>query len=387
MARKKIVLIAGESSGDLLGAGLMQALVRQYGAQDFRGVGGAAMRAQGLHAWFGIEEIALMGLRQIVPRLPQIFRRLHMLTDAIVRLAPHLVVLIDSPDFTHRLAARLHRRAPQIPLIVYAAPTVWGWRARRARAMARWCRQILALLPFEPAALRALDGPPCVYVGHPASYHAPPSALRAAGAAWRKRHGLEQGQKLLAILPGSRRNEIASLMPVFGAAVARCRAAEPQLALVLPGAAAVRAEIERARKAWPVQPQLVWEDKDKQSAFAASTAALAASGTVVLELALAGVPSIAAYRGDPILSWVVQRFARAPSALLPNLILDEPLLPEFLGARCRPELLADMALACLRDEDWRQELRRKFQLLAQKLKVPEPYPQALAARHAWQAAL
>lgn len=383
MAGKKIFLLAGESSGDRLGAGLMQALVRQHGAQQFHGVGGAAMQAQGLRSVFPMQEIALMGLRQIVPRLPHLLSRLRTLSDEIVRRAPDIVVLIDSPDFTHRLAARVHRRAPQIPIVVYVAPSVWAWRPGRAGAMARWCRLVLALLPFEPAAMRALGGPACVHVGHPACARAPSAAL---GKAWRTRHGLSADAPLLLLLPGSRRNEIASLMPVFGAAAARCCAALPQLRLVLAGHAALRDEIARALTGWSVQPQLVWSEEEKAGAFAAGTAALAASGTVVLELALAGVPAAAAYQGDMVLSWIVQRFVRAPSALLPNLILDAPVLPEFLGARCRADLLADAALSMLQEPARRQALRRALAQVKQHLVVEEAFPQALAASYVWDQA-
>jgi lipid-A-disaccharide synthase len=334
-----IMLVAGEPSGDALGAELMQALrTLTGGAVRFSGVGGMKMEAEGLASIFPMTDISVMGPREIIPRLPLIFRRIRETAEHAIAHRPDVLVVIDSPDFTHRVAKRVARRAPDIPIADYVAPSVWAWRRGRARAMAHYVKRVLALLPFEPDFFRAEAGLDCVYVGHPAIERLPEAG---SGARFRAARGLDADTPLLLVLPGSRVNEVKRLVRVFGEAADLLAVSFPALRVVVPTVPHVRVLIEKAVKDWRVPVELIEGEDEKRAAFDAATAALAASGTVSVELGLARVPMVIGYKIEPLAALLVAGLLQVPSVVLVNLILDRPSVREFLQGACTAQALAD----------------------------------------------
>jgi lipid-A-disaccharide synthase len=349
---KLIFLIAGEPSGDTIGGRLMAALrVRSGGDIRFAGVGGPAMTAEGLDSLFAMSELAVMGVVEVLPRAPRLLRRMRQTAAAIRAQQPAAVVSIDAPAFCFGVWRRL--RGAGIPLIHYVAPTVWAWRPGRARKYARAIDHLLALLPFEPPYFER-EGLGCTFVGHPVLES---GADAADGAGFRARHGLGDHGPVLGILPGSRRGEVVRLMPHFGAAVTRLADRFPGLEVVIPAPPALASEIEAASRAWPVRALVTTETETKFDAMAACDTAIAASGTVALELALAGVPMVIGYRLNPVTLALVKRMIRVKYANLINLLLDRPAVPELLQGDCRGETLADAAARLLDSESARTDQR------------------------------
>jgi lipid-A-disaccharide synthase len=322
-----IHLVAAEESGDALGAALARALAaRAGGAVKLAGVGGRAMAAAGILSPFPIDDLAIVGLTAIPRRLPMILRRIRETADAIIAAAPDVLVIIDSPDFTHRVARRVRRLAPSIPILDYVSPSVWAWRPGRARAMRPYVDCVLAILPFEPAAHIRLGGPPCFYVGHPLIERI--SELRPNDDEALRRRA---DPPLVLVLPGSRSSEIRRLLSIFGAALARVSARIGPMELVLPTVPHLAAAVHAGVAGWPVVPRIVVEPAEKWAAFRSARAALAASGTVTLELALAGVPTVAAYRLT-LIEELIARLAgigQLTSVILANLVIGENVVPEF----------------------------------------------------------
>ncbi len=333
----KIFLIAGEASGDVLGAPLMRALRRTTPDIDFMGVGGAAMTHEGLASLFPIEDIAVMGLLPVLGRLPTLVARIAQTTRAIIAAAPDCLVLIDAPDFTHRVARRVRRQMPHLPIINYVSPTVWAWRTGRARAMRCYIDCVMALLPFEPAAHERLGGPPCIYVGHPLV-----EQLDALASSAPRDSGP------LLVLPGSRRAEIARMTPLYGKTLALLKKDFPDLEVAIPVAPNMTEPLADALRDWPLTPRLL-EQADKFAAFRAARAALVTSGAATLELALAGVPMAVAYRVSPPES-LLRFLVTVDSIVLPNLIAGDNFIPEFLQEQATPAALAG-AIAMLLQSD------------------------------------
>ncbi|KQP09832.1 lipid-A-disaccharide synthase [Methylobacterium sp. Leaf99] len=339
---KTIWLVAGEDSGDQLGAKLMPALVALSERPiRFGGVGGEAMIAQGFQSLFPIDDVAVMGYLPVAARLRTLLRRIRQTVRDVVEARPDVLVIIDSPGFTHAVASRVRKRMPDLPIVDYVSPSVWAWRPWRAAKMRPFIDHVLALLPFEPEAHRRLGGPACTYVGHPLIERL--SDLRPDAREAQARAG---SPPTLVILPGSRRSEIERLMPVFGATLARLSARLGPIEAVLPAVTRHRALIERLALAWDVPVRLVHGEAAKHAAFRRARAALAASGTVTLELALAGVPMVVAYKVSRIEEAVARRLIQVPTIVLPNLILDRNAMPEFIQAECTAARLTD-ALAPL----------------------------------------
>jgi lipid-A-disaccharide synthase len=342
-----IALVAAEESGDQLGAALIRALKERTGERvRFAGVGGREMAAQGLASPFPIDDLAIIGFAAIPRRLPVILRRIRDTAELVLAAEPDALVIIDSPDFTHRVARRVRAAAPSIPILDYVSPSVWAWRPGRARAMRRYVDLVLALLPFEPRAHQRLGGPPCTYVGHPLLEQL--AQLRPSPEEAERRLA---EPPILLFLPGSRGGEIRRLLATFGQALgllaaARLTAGSAPFEIVLPTLPHLRERIAAATADWPLQPRIVVEAKDKQAAFRVARAALAKSGTVTLELALAGIPMVTAYKVSLIEEMVARLAIQVPSAILPNLILEQNVVPEFLQRQCTPQNLAD-ALAPL----------------------------------------
>jgi lipid-A-disaccharide synthase len=348
-----LYIVAAEESGDALGAALGRALqARHGGALTLNGVGGRAMAAAGIISPFAIDELSIMGIAAIPRRLPMIFRRIRQTAAAVVAARPDALVIIDSPDFTHRVARRVRRLAPKIPILDYVSPSIWAWRPGRARAMRAYVDQVLAILPFEPAVHVKLGGPRCLYVGHPMVEHI--AELRPTAEEAQRRRA---NPPVVLVLPGSRGSEIRHLLGTFGAAIAQVAARSGPMELVLPTVPHLVAQVRAGVAGWAVTPRIVVEPDDKWAAFRRARVALAASGTVTLELALAGIPTVAAYRLS-IVEWNIARLMRLrstlPSVILANLVLGENVIPELLQSDCTPERLAEALLPLLSDSPQRQ---------------------------------
>ncbi len=376
-ARKSptIFLIAAEESGDRLGSGLIKALRARLGpALKIVGVGGRHMAEQGVPSLFPTDELAIIGLAAIPKRLPMILRRIRETTDAVLRARPDVLVIIDSPDFTHRVARRVRRRDPSIPIVDYVSPTVWVWRPGRARKMRAYVDRLLAVLPFEPEVHRKLSGPPCTYVGHPLLDEL--GTLRPDKQELARRSA---APPLLLVLPGSRRSEIKRNMAVFGDTLRLLRAQGVAFEPVLPTVPGLLDSVRAAAADWPVQPRIVVSDDDKKAAFRTARAALAKSGTVTLELALAGVPMVTAYRVTEIEAFIARRVIQTSSIILANLILGKNVIPEFLQQDFTAENLAPALRDILEDTPARQRQVEAFARLEEIMSTGGKRPSELAA--------
>ena len=345
-------LVAGEPSGDALGAGLMAALRGATGGRArFAGVGGERMAGEGLESLFPMSELSVMGVFEVAPRVPRLLRRAAQTAADAAARRPAAFVSIDAKEFSFRVARRLRRSrdrdGPGFPLVHMVAPTVWAWRPGRARTVARFLDRLLALFPFEPPYFER-HGLATSFVGHPA-------AARPAGdgPGFRRRFDIPAGAPALAVLPGSRPGEVARLLAPFGAAAALLARDRPGLRVVVPTVPLVEARVRAAVAEWPFPASVVVGEEARSGAFAACDAALAASGTVTLELALAGVPTVAAYRLSPLSAPIGRLLVDREAVLLPNRLLERPLMPLFLQGECRPDRLAGAVAALLDDPEAR----------------------------------
>ena len=373
----KIWVVCGEESGDQLGAKLMRALKTRLGADRLRfgGVGGQAMAREGLNSLFPLHDVVVMGFTAVIAQLPTILDRIARTAKAVVETNPALLIIIDAPDFTHRVAKAVRKRAPHIPIVDYVSPSVWAWRPGRAKAMRAYVDHVLALLPFEPDVHRRLGGPPTTYVGHPLIERL---AEMRPGAG--ERGSLGDGPIELLVLPGSRRSEVARLMEPFGAAlgVLRERFRRP-LTVTIPAVSHLAVEIAERSSAWPKTPKLVEGEAAKWASFRRAHAALAASGTVTVELGLAQVPMVVAYRvskPEEVLKYLI----KAPSIVLTNLILGENVIPERVQWNCTPESLASTLLPLLDDTPERRRQLDAFRRLDAVMRIGDETPSERAAR-------
>jgi lipid-A-disaccharide synthase len=369
---RRVFLIATEESGDRLGANLMKVLrQRLAGAVRFEGVGGQSMAREGLASLFPIEELSIMGFSAVLRQLPMILRRIRQTADAVTQASPDILVIIDSPDFTHRVARRVRARDPSLPIVDYVSPSVWAWRPGRARAMLGYVDHVLALLPFEPEAYRRLHGPPCSYVGHPLVEQI--DMLRPDADEQRRRHGQPP---VVLVLPGSRRGEISHHMAVFGETLGLLDLPfEP----VLPTMPHLQDVIREGVKSWPVQPRIIVGEQEKKAAFRSAHAAFVKSGTVTLELALAGVPMVAAYKVGAVEAWILRRAIRGSSVILANLVIGENVVPEFLQQDCTAAKLAPALRDILGDSPLRRRQTEAFAGLDAIMSTGGQPPSARAA--------
>jgi lipid-A-disaccharide synthase len=376
---KRIFIVAGEHSGDVLGGKLLHALMEKAGAGafEFAGVGGEDMEAAGLTSIFPLSDVAVMGPAAILARLPKLIRRVYQTADAALAFNPDAVVIIDSPEFTHPIAKRIRKRRPSIPIIDYVSPSVWAWRPGRARKMRPYVDHLLALLPFEPDAHRRLGGPACSYVGHPLIERADwIDALDAESL--RARLGLAPEKAVLLVLPGSRPSEVSRLMGPFGETIQALRQSAAPCEIVIPVVPSVRGLIEQALPAWPQAPHLVEGEEDKFRAFKLARAALAASGTVTLELGVAGTPMVVAYRVDAVAARL--RFLlKVHSVVLANLVLGENDFPEFIQEDCTAAKLSAALAPLLTDTPERAAQLRALAGIRDKMFLPEGTPSGKAA--------
>jgi len=370
-----IFLIAAEESGDRLGAGLMVALREQLGPDvKLLGIGGRHMAEQGLTSLFPTDELSIIGFAAIPKRLPTILRRIREAAAAVVKAKPDVLVIIDSPDFTHRVARRVRAVAPSIPIVDYVSPTVWVWRSGRAKKMRAYVDRLLAVLPFEPQVHRRLGGPSCVYVGHP--------LLDDLGTL--RPDAQEQARRsaeppVLLVLPGSRRSEIKRNMAIFGEALRLLHEQGVAFEPVLPTTPGLLESVRAAAAVWPVQPKIIISEAEKKAAFRIARAALAKSGTVTLELALAGVPMVTAYRVTEVEAFIARRVIQTKSIILTNLILGENVIPEFLQQDFTAEKLAPALRDVLGDTPMRQLQVEAFARLEAIMSTGGRRPSQLAA--------
>jgi lipid-A-disaccharide synthase len=375
----KVFIVAGEESGDRLGAALMRALKAAHGeAIEFAGVGGYEMAAEGLPSLFRIDELAIVGFAAIPGRLPMIVKRIRQTWRAAIAQRPNVMVIIDSPDFTHRVARRVRRANPSIPIVDYVSPSVWAWRPGRAKAMRRYIDHVLALLPFEPEAHRKLGGPPCTYVGHPLVEQIDELRPNADEASRR-----ESPPPILLVLPGSRKGEIKRLAEPFQRAVERLAKHVWPIDIVIPTTAHLADAVIRETANWPLRPQVLVKREDRRSAFRRARVALAKSGTVTLELAMAGVPMVTAYKVSRFEAAIARRLITVSSAILTNLVLRENVVPEFIQEDCTPQKLSDALLPLFRDTPERRRQVEAFRKLDAIMEIGKVEP----ARHAAQIVL
>ncbi|HLO76217.1 MAG TPA: lipid-A-disaccharide synthase [Magnetospirillum sp.] len=354
-----IYVIAGEPSGDLLGGRLMAGLKARAGdTVRFAGIGGAAMHAEGLQSLFPMGELTVMGLVEVVPRIPRILRRVRETLADIGAQQPDAIVTIDSWGFTGRIQKGCQQRFPHIPRIHYVAPMVWAWKAGRTKKLAAVLDLLMTLLPFEPPWFEK-DGLRSVHVGHPVVES---GAERGDGAAFRQRHGIPAEVPVLVTLPGSRQSETSRLLPIFAETLALLSRDRPDMVVVAPTVETVADTVKAAAASWPLRTIVVEDRAEKYDAFAAGTAALAASGTVALELALAGLPTIITYRVAPLTAFVATRFLglKITWATLVNMVMERAVMPEFLQDRCQPQLMAPAVAALLDDADAREACRAEM---------------------------
>lgn len=351
-------MIAGEPSGDRLGGALMAGLRELRPDAEFSGVGGDAMAEQGLASLFPMSDLSVMGLAEVLPKLRLLRTRIAQTAAAISRAAPDIVITIDSPDFCLRVLKQARRVRPALPVVHYVAPSVWAWRPKRAARMAPLVDHVLALLPFEPPYMHAA-GMSCDFVGHPVVAEPRPSAAEIA----QLRAG-HDGPLVLA-LPGSRRGEISRLAPRFGQALAL---ALPENARVVVPTVRAQADFMRAQvRQWPVKAEVLEDSAAKRAAFGAADLALAASGTVSLELAASDTPMIIAYDVAPLTRFLAARMIKLDTVTLVNLVSDTRSIPEFLGRDCEPNRIAAALKHLLGDADARARQHQAMALTMERL--------------------
>jgi len=361
--RVKAFLISGEPSGDQLGGALMDGLRQLEPGIAFGGIGGPLMQDQGLTSLFDMGELSVMGIAEVLPKYRHLKRRIAETAAAVIAQRPDVLITIDSPDFCLRVARIVRENAPDIRTVHYVAPSVWAWRPGRAQKMARVIDQVLALLPFEPPYMQAA-GMRCDFVGHPVAVT--PAVSKAEATAFRRKYGLHDGPLIL-VLPGSRKSEIERLLPVFGDALTAVSRTSPDAQFIIPAVAALAPRIGELVARWPVQPHILdagdqdvaTSDRRKQVAFGAADFALAASGTVSLELAAAKTPMVIAY-DMTWFSWqIMSRMIRIDTVTLINLVTKQNVIPEFLGPECKADAIAAGLLTLMQDPT-----RQKAQLAA-----------------------
>lgn len=368
-----VYIIAGEESGDVLGARLMAALKAARPGLAFAGIGGPRMTAEGLAPLFPQRELAVMGLLEVLPRIVQLRARLRQTIADILARRPAVLVTIDSPGFTLRVLRGVAGQG--IPRAHYVAPQVWAWREGRVKHFPGLWEALLCLLPFEPGFF-AKHGLAARFVGHPVLE----AGLATGNAArFRAAHGLGPDQRAVIVMPGSRRSEVSRLLPIFGEALQRIAASVPGLVPVVPVADSVAEAVRTATAAWPVRPILVEGAAEKHDAFAAADAALVKSGTSTLELALAGLPMVVAYRVNPLSAMIARRLIKVKFAALVNLLAGREVVPELLQDRCTPPLLAAALMRLLTDEQEVAAQRMAFRDIAAGLAPDGMAPSAAAA--------
>lgn len=366
----KIAVIAGEVSGDLLGADLISALkARQDEPVELIGVGGEGLQAEGLVSLFDYSELSIMGFTQVIARLPKLVRRIRETADAIIKSKPDLLVIIDSPDFTHRVARRVRAALPDLPVIDYVCPSVWAWKEYRARQMLAYVDHVLAVLPFEPEVMARLGGPTTTFVGHRLT------ADRALIDTRRRRAERQamvpHGERTILLLPGSRSAEVDNLLPVYAKAAEELVHRNGPMTFLLPTVPRQEARVRAMTANWKIHPEIVTGTEGKWDAFARADAAIAASGTVILELALAGIPVVSTYKTDWLITFLSKRI-KIWTGALPNLIADYVVVPEYINEVVRAGSLTRWIERLSTDTLQRQAMLEGFERVWQRLQTERP---------------
>ncbi|SOE18716.1 lipid-A-disaccharide synthase [Hoeflea halophila] len=378
MTALKLAVVAGEASGDILGAGLVRQLAVQTGEQpQLIGVGGERLAAEGLTSLFDFTELSIIGFSAVIARLPKLVMRINQTADAIIAARPDCLLIIDSPDFSHRVARKVRAAAPGIKIINYVCPTVWAWKPERAPAMRAYVDHVLSVFPFEVEIVKDLGGPPLTYVGHRLMEDPGLEAAHRAQQAYRQDPSSGRPPMCL-LLPGSRRSEVARLAPVLAQAAKTLAAINPEISFVLPAGAHVQAQIRDEILGWDVPCRVVTGDAAKWQAFGEADVAIAASGTVLLELALAGVPHMSCYKLDPV-SRQLTRLVTTWTAALPNMIADNVVISEYYDNQLRPERLARQANQLATDTLYRAAMLSDFDLIRARMEVGVPASEKAAA--------
>jgi lipid-A-disaccharide synthase len=364
-----IYVVAGEASGDVLGARLIAALRGRRADVSFSGVGGEQMASQGLVSLFPMQDLALMGLLEVLPRLRHLRSRLHQTVADIATRRPDVVVTIDSPGFTLRLLKAIQPLG--VKRVHYVAPQAWAWRQGRVRHYHGLWDELLCLLPFEPGFFARHDLP-ATFVGHPVLES---GADRGNAARFRSVHGIDRTARLLTVMPGSRHTEVTRLLPILRATLQRL----PDVVPVVPVATPVVQAVHAGTRDWPRQPVLVLQQQDKHDAFAASAAALTKSGTSTLELAMAGVPTVVAYRVNPLTAAIARRLVTVQYAALVNLLAQREVVPELIQQACTPDRLGAAVRTLLDDPAVAAAQRAGYREILRLLRPPAGQPSDAAA--------
>jgi lipid-A-disaccharide synthase len=369
----KLAVIAGEVSGDILGADLVAELRRGGREVNLVGVGGSRLQSEGLRSLFDFSQLSVMGIADVLAKLPSLVRLIRQTADAIIAARPDALLIIDSPDFTHRVARRVRKALPNLPVIQYVCPSVWAWKEYRAQAMLGYVDLVLAILPFEPEVMQRLGGPKTVYVGHRLAADADILKVRAA-----RELRAQGGHPAILLLPGSRSSEIKRLADVMGEMAAQIKARHPDAIFLLPAVARQEAFIREKIASWYVIPECETGDAFKWNAFARADVAIAASGTVILELAMAGVPAVSIYRTDPIIKFLASRI-RTWTAALPNLIADYPVIPEYVNELLRPGAPVRWAERLMADTPQRAAMMAGYADVWRRMQSEKPSGEVAAA--------
>lgn len=364
----RIFIIAGEASGDFLGASLMRALKEQSPLVEFHGVGGAHMQAEGLKSIFPMQDLSVMGLVEVIPSLFKILSRMKQTVQAVVDMKPDALITIDSPDFCFRVVKRLKAQAKNIPCIHYVAPSVWAWRPDRAKKVASFLDHLLTLLPFEPPYFQR-HGLNATFVGHPIVEQI---TNRGDGQKFRKKYGLNPTQPILCMLPGSRMSELERLLSKFGETADIVLRNRHDAVIAIPTLPHLRPYIEKFFIGKGINPLIVDRLDEKFDCFSASVAAIAASGTVTLELALTDTPHIIAYKLGPISAWIAKKVIRTPFVNLINIMMNRVVVPELLLEQCEPGPMSQALLKLIDEKEARATQLRDFREALIKLGLGDP---------------
>jgi lipid-A-disaccharide synthase len=375
----KVMIVAGEPSGDLLGAGLMGALRKACETKvTFVGIGGEEMAKEGLLSLFPLSDLSVMGIAEVLPRLFLLLRRIRETVELAKTERPDVLVTIDSPGFSFRIAAKI--KAFGIPIVHYVAPHVWAWRPGRAKKMPKYIDHLLALLPFEPPFFEPY-GMSCTFVGHPVATRIAARQVNADPVAFSEKYDLPVGGQKLLLLPGSRMSEVSRLLPEYRRVWQSLYQRSKNLTAIIPVVPSVTVAIEEEVATWPGQVVLVHDRGDHGGAFSIATAALAASGTAILELALSRVPTVACYKTGAITAFLVRGLIKTPYLTLPNLLLEREAIPEFLQENCDSEKLTTAVERLLNDETSAAEQISNSAQLYQLLGGDDPNSPSERAAH------
>jgi lipid-A-disaccharide synthase len=364
----RIFVIAGESSGDFLGASLMRALKAKYPDVEFTGIGGTRMESVGLKSMFPMQELSVMGIAEVLPKLFSILKRINQTAEEILRQKPDAVVTIDSPDFCFRVIKKVKTETKDIPCIHYVAPSVWAWRPGRAEKVSKFLDHLLTLLPFEPPYFER-HGLGATFVGHPIVERI---GNKGDAARFRQKYHVKDSQHVICLLPGSRMSELSRLLKKFCQAADIVLRNKPDAIIVVPTLPHLKPYIEKFFVGKGINPIVTDNEEDKFDSFAASIGALAASGTVSLELALTDTPHIIAYKVSPLTAFIARKLIRTPYANLVNIILNRPIVPELIQEQCEPGIMAREILRLLDRKDARSAQLMDFREALIKLGLGDP---------------